>query len=102
MLCLASQLAEVGVRNGSAQLMGTLAPVESLLDRAPEGRRVNGVKQGQAAGDVVIFPQRAPRLVFSSKGTQLANDGALRGRLQGQRHHNPLHILPLLDNERGV
>src|SRR5262245_56757295 len=99
MLRLESQLAEVGVRDGSAQLMVTLAPVESLLDMAPERRRVNVSKQVQAAEDAVIFPQGAPRLVFASKGTQLAHDGALRGRLQGQRHHNPLNIFPLLDDE---
>ena len=99
MLCLESQLAEVGVRDGSAQLMVTLASVESLLDMTPEGRRVNVVKQVQAAEDVVIFPQGAPRLVFSSKGTQLANDGALRGRFSCQGQHNPLNVFPLLDDE---
>src|SRR5262245_53320106 len=99
LFCLEPQLAEVGVRDGSAQLMVTLAPVERLLDIAPERRRVNVVQQVQAAEDVVIFPQGAPRLVFSRKGTQLAHDGALRGSLQGQRHQNPLNIFPLLDDK---
>ena len=51
---------------------------------------------------MVIFPQGTPGFVFEGEGTELANDDVLGGRLEGQRDHNALDIVPLLNDQLGV
>ena len=40
--------------------------------------------------------------LIESKGTELANDDVLGGRFEGQRHHNPLDVVPFLSDQLGV
>ena len=75
-----AQPPEVGVGNGSAQLMVILNAVESALNVLAKGRRIDVIEQIQAANHVVIFPQGTPGFVFTGKGTEFAHDNMLGRR----------------------
>ena len=51
---------------------------------------------------MVIFPQGTPGFVFEGKSTEFAHDDVLGGRLEGQRHHNALNVIPFLSDQLGV
>src|SRR5262245_5973223 len=44
-------------------------------------------------------PKVADAVIEAGKGTELANDNVLGGRLQGQGHQNSLNVFPLLDDQ---
>ncbi len=50
--------------------------------------------------NAVIFPERPLGAVIANMGTQLADDGALRSFLAGQRHKDAAAFIPFPDNIR--
>src|SRR5688572_14456402 len=48
--------------------------------------------------DSVVFPEGAFGSVFSGVGTQLADDGALRGFFLSQRHEDAAALVPFRDD----
>ena len=75
-----AQFPEVGVGDGSAQLVVILATIERLLDVAAKQWGINIVKEIETADDMVILSQGASSFVFAGIGTELAHDNALGRR----------------------
>ena len=58
--------------------MVAFSSIECSLDVLAQKWRVDKIEQIEAAHDIVVFPQRLARLVFSSIGVELVDDDTLR------------------------
>lgn len=90
------------MRDGSAQLVVTLTPIERLLDVLTQGRGINVIKQVETFDDVVIFPKGTLGFVFAGIGAEFADDDTLSCGFEGQRNHDALNIFPIFSDETGI
>src|SRR5712691_13562907 len=82
--------------------MVTFAPIERTLDILAQERRVYKIEQIETANDIVVFPQRLARLVFSSIGVEFVDNDTLRRGFERQRDENALQVLPFFHDQIGI
>ena len=97
-----AQFPKIGVRNSATKLMIAFAPIERSLDVLAQTWRVYKIEQIETANDIVVFPQRLARLVFSSIGVEFVDNDTLRRGFERQRDENALQVLPFFHDQLGI